>query len=72
MSGKVQSARQRQANEAFAKKEASKRGKAPEQVLKQATKKEVVKRSTAQKVTIGIVGTLIFGGFIYEFLKLFL
>lgn len=53
MSGKTQSARQRQANEAFAKKEAQKRGKRPESAAKVA-KKEVTKRSTAQKLTIGM------------------
>lgn len=49
MSGKVQTAKQRKANEAFARKEDQKRGKPTRQ-----TKKVAIKRTTSQKAAIGI------------------
>ena len=48
MSGKVQTAKQRKANEAFARKEDAKRGKPTRQ-----NKKNAVKRTTSQKAVIG-------------------
>lgn len=53
MSGKTQSARQRKANEAFARKEDAKRGKPTRLNSKKAT----VKRSTSQKLVIGMPAT---------------
>ncbi|CCG82847.1 protein of unknown function [Taphrina deformans PYCC 5710] len=69
MSGKVQSPKQRKANEAFAKKEDAKRGKPAS--TRQSKSKAAVKRTTSQKLVIGLIGTLIFGGLLYEILKIF-
>lgn len=85
MSGKTQSAKQRKANEAFAKKEDAKRGKPAS--ARQAKNKAAVKRTTSQKFVIGqscqsmmrittnyhagLIGTLIFGGLLYEIIKIF-
>jgi hypothetical protein len=48
MSGKVQSAKQRKANEAFARKEDAKRGKPT-----RASSKKAIKRTNSQKFVIG-------------------